>query len=363
MAYHQAKALWSITKASFTAILSQPSSIFFSLLFPIVFILIFGALAEKGPSPLKVAISDQSDTTGIFYDSLLQNPFLKVVHYEDSSERNSDLRKGKLAAIIDIQNHKATGNGYQVVLKSSNASGGGVSQLVKSLDYEALKLELSDANLKREYQIVTEWVAGKKYRSIDFILPGMIGFSILFATLFGIAFLFYNLREQFVLKRFYASPVKKINILAGIGMSRLFYQVINVIVLILFGHFFLKFTLINGAVTFFEMLIYSIYMLFILMGVGLIISSIAKNDTMIPLMINVFGFPQLLMSGTFFPIDVFPKWVRVLCEILPLTQFNNAMRKISFEGLHIYDCWQETAILGLWMIVIYIGVIKLFKWE
>ena len=363
MAYSQSRALWAITKASFKAILSQPSSIFFSFLFPIVFILIFGAFSDRSPDPYKVAFAAKSDTTGVLYDSILKNPFIKVVQYKDSIAQNDDLRRGKLAAVISIQNKRDSAGGHRVLLQSSDASGGAVYQLMRLLDYQALKLELADASLKREYQLIPEIVPGKKYRSIDFILPGMLGFSVLFSTLFGIAFLFFNLREQLVLKRFYASPVKKLNILVGIGMSRLFYQLISVVVLILFGNFFLNFTLYHGAVTFIEMLLLSLYMLFLLMGVGLIISSISTNDTYIPLMINVFGFPQMLLSGTFFPIEVFPKWMQRLCEMLPLTQFNNAMRKISFEGLHLYDCWKEIGFLTIWMVLIYIIVVKVMKWE
>jgi ABC-2 type transport system permease protein len=81
-----------------------------------------------------------------------------------------------------------------------------------------------------------------------------LGFSILFSTLFGLPFTFYGLREQLVLKRFYASPVNRINILLGIGMSRLFFQLMNVIVLILVGHFFMNFTLQHGLLNFIEML-------------------------------------------------------------------------------------------------------------
>jgi ABC-2 type transport system permease protein len=190
-----------------------------------------------------------------------------------------------------------------------------------------------------------------------------LGFSILFATLFGISFTFFTLREQLVLKRFYASPVSRLNILVGIGISRLFFQLINVVVLILFGHFFLNFTLQHGAATFFELVLMSIYMLFLLMGVGLIFSSIVKTDTAIPLLINLFGFPQMLLSGTFFPVNVFPEWLQNICYFLPLTQFNNAVRKISFEGLHIWDCWKEIGILGIWIIIIYATVVKVIKWE
>jgi len=166
-----------------------------------------------------------------------------------------------------------------------------------------------------------------------------------------------------VLKRFYASPVNRINILLGIGMSRLFFQLVNVIVLVLVGHFFMDFTLQHGAATFIEMLLMTIVMLFLLMGVGLIFSSIVKSDTSIPLLINLFGFPQMLLSGTFFSIEVFPKWLQQICGILPLTQYNDAIRKISFEGLHIYNCGKQLGILGIWIIVIYAIAVRVIKWE
>jgi len=99
------------------------------------------------------------------------------------------------------------------------------------------------------------------------------------------------------------------------------------------------------------------------MGVGLIFSSSVKSDTSIPLLINLFGFPQMLLSGTFFPIQVFPKWLQEICGILPLTQYNDAIRKISFEGLHIYNCGKQLGILGIWIIIIYIIAVRVIKWE
>jgi ABC-2 type transport system permease protein len=134
-------------------------------------------------------------------------------------------------------------------------------------------------------------------------------------------------------------------------------------VLILFGHFALNFTLQHGVITFLEIILMTILMLFLLMGVGLIFSSIAKTDTSIPLLINLFGFPQMMLSGTFFPIEVFPKWLQEICRILPLTQFNSAVRKISFEGLGVFQCGREIGILAVWMVIIYIIAIRVLKWE
>jgi ABC-2 type transport system permease protein len=365
-AYNQSRALWAITKASYKAIFSNPSAIVFSILFPIIFIMIFGAFGNAGVTRHRIALAADSDTNNIVFDSLRSNPFVRIVRYNDTTGMRADLEKGKLAGIISIHPFKdSTGQTrYFINVRSTSASGAGFGAFLQTLQNITLKIERGITGGREERFIVKpEVYAVKQYRQIDFILPGQLGFSILFSTLFGIAFTFFGLREQLVLKRFYASPVNRINILLGIGMSRLFFQLMNVIVLILVGHFFMNFTLQHGAITVIEILVMTIVMLFLLMGVGLIISSIVKSDTSIPLLINLFGFPQMLLSGTFFTIEVFPKWLQQICAILPLTQYNDAIRKISFEGLHLFDCWKQLGILGIWIIIVYFAAVRVLKWE
>ncbi|MEI9946011.1 MAG: ABC transporter permease [Chitinophagaceae bacterium] len=364
--YSQSKALWAITKASFRAIFAQPTAIVFSLLFPIIFILIFGAFGNGGGSTYRIAFDNNTDTTNTFFTYLKSNQAIRIVNYPDTATLNNELEKGRLTAVLTIKQIKDSSDQahISVGIRSTSASGNTFGPFMQMLDYSKMKYELKQIQNRQELVHIEQpsISEGKQYRQIDFILPGQLGFSILFSTLFGIAFTFFVLREQLVLKRFYASPVKRIHILLGIGMSRLFFQLTNVLVLILFGHFFLNFTLQHGAVTVLEMLFLTIIMLFLLMGVGLIFSSIAKTDASIPLLINLFGFPQMLLSGTFFSINVFPPWLQSICRILPLTQFNDGIRKISFEGLHIFDTWKEIGIMMIWMVVIYAILAKVIKW-
>lgn len=365
--YSQSKAVWAITRASFRAIIGQPASVFFSLLFPIIFILIFGAFGSGRGSIYSFAMEDGSDTSNAIFGALKGNDAMRLKRYADTEKRESDLQRGQITAVIGIKKTDTIQGaaGLQISVRSTSASGNTFPMFMHILEFIKLKYEAGVRKenaeiVKLETPVITE---GKKYRQIDFVLPGQIGFSILFATLFGIAFTFYTLREQLVLKRFYASPVKRINILIGIGISRLSFQLLNVIVLILFGHYFLDFTLQRGFITFLEMTLFSIIMLFLLMGVGLIFSSVVKTDTTIPLLINLYGFPQMLLSGTFFPVSVFPGWLQDLCYFLPLTQFNDGMRMISFEGLHIWDCWEQIGILGIWIAITYFILVRVIKWE
>ena len=206
-------------------------------------------------------------------------------------------------------------------------------------------------------------VPGRVYRSIDFVLPGQLGFSLLSAGVFGVAFLFFNLRQQLVLKRFYATPIRRLYIILGEALSRVLFQLLTAIIIIGIGHFAFKFTLVQGWITFASIMLLSFIALLLFMGFGFIVSGVAKNESSIPPFANLITLPQFLLAGTFFSIDNFPSWMQPFCKILPLTHFNNAMRNISFEGASLMSTWPDISILLLWMVVVYAIAFKIFKWE
>jgi len=368
--YSQSKALGAITKASFIASLKSPQSIVFSLVFPLVFVFIFGSFSGDSFTSYSLAISSKCDTSNILFKTVENLPFIKMKYYKDTVLLRSDLEKGKLAGIIDIQKTVSVDSENQhlphfnLTIRSTSASGSDLVQLIPLLENVTDKLEKNLLGSKAQLVTIKKDIYNvREYKQIDFVLPGQIGFSLLFSTLFGISFTFFNLRDLLVLKRFYATPVNRLNILLGIGFSRIFFQLINVIVLITVGHFFVGFTLSHGFITFIEMVLMSIIFLLLLMGVGLIFSSVSKSDNVIPLFINIFSLPQMMLSGTFFPISVFPEWLQTCCKLLPLTHFNMAMRKISFEGVSIIECWQDIGVMAIWIGIIYTIVWKVFKWE
>ena len=370
--YSQLKAFLAILKASFRSILSTPSALVFSFLFPVIFIFIFGSFGEGNGVHYHVAISDDSDTTNEVYDSIKANQLVSIVSFKkadgtvDTAARRVALVKDKISAIVSIKKISDSAGNFRYIIHdtSTNASGNAISALQQIFSNITNTIALNGLKQQSKPVVIPYVYSVREYRNIDFVLPGMLGFSILFSTLFGISFVFFQFRQQLILKRFYATPISRMNILLGIGISRLAFQLINVMMLIALGYFFLHFTLVHGFITFIEMTVLTIFMLLMLLGVGLIFSSIVKSDTSIPLFINLFAFPQMLLAGTFFSIEVFPEWLQKICLYgLPLTQFNDAMRKISFSGLHLWDCWKELGILAIWTAVIYLIAIKVFKWE
>lgn len=178
--YSQLKAMLAISKGSLRSILRSPSAVIFSIAFPLIFILVFGFLSSGGNINVKVALAPQSDTTNILYQKIKALAGLKFVQATPDFV-NAELAKGRITALIDIQPTRNPNQPYQIQLTSSAAANPQNIQLIKSIlnavianiNATAYKDAPTIAVVKNE---VIE-VPGRTYRTIDFILPGQLGFS------------------------------------------------------------------------------------------------------------------------------------------------------------------------------------------
>ncbi len=357
--YSQFRAMLAIAKGSLRAIFRSPSTVVFSLGFPIIFILVFGSIGDRGFS-MNVGFGSHSDTLNPIYSSLKSIKGINIYNKLSDSLLQANLKSANITAVIDIK--KQADSSYEIDLQSAD--------VVKPQDLQVLQSILNATIIRNDtsYHMArlnpeVHFIKGREFREIDRILPGMLGFSLLGTAVFSVAFLFFNLRTQLVLKRFFATPVSRSTIILGEGSSRILFQMLSVLIIMLFGYLFFDFTFVNGMATFTDMLILCFIACVIFMGFGFVVSGVANTDNVIPVYSNMFVFPQFLLSGTFFSTSVFPEWLRKICDFLPLTAFNVAMNKISYQGLGLLSTWKEVGILVIWGVVIYAVAIKAFRWE
>lgn len=360
--YNQIKAMLAVTKASLRSTFRSPQSIFFSLFFPIVLIWIFGSVGGDGVPSTDVALANNADTINPVYQSFLRNP---VLHFVKKKDNEDELKKGRITAIINIQKSNEPASPYEIELKTSTAAiknfqvlETAVKGSLSSIDSFAFPNRPTIATIKPLVES-----GGRKYKMIDFFLPGMIGFSLIGSAVFGVAFLFYSLRDTLVLKRMYSTPIKREYIILGESISKVIFNLLTVIVLIAFGYFFFGFYLSHGILTVMDMLVMSALALLVFMGFGFFISGVAGNQNVIPIYANLFMFPQYFLSGTFFSKSALPAFLQPVIKFLPLTAVNDAMRNIAFEGASLASCWQQILILAGWGILVYILTARFFRWE
>lgn len=374
--YNQWKAMFAVSRASLRSMLRSPSAVIFSVAFPLIFIVVFGFI-RSNDIRLDVAIHQESDTTSHFFRQLKRIGNVRLSVAKDDQAQLDLLHKGRLDAIIRIE---ATESGHERITvltsKASREKGRFVETLVDNLANSRNKVLLDSllqnataqsVHAMRELppvtDIVREDVPGREYKMIDFILPGQLGFSILSAGVFGTAFVFFSLRQTLVLKRFFATPIRRIYIVLGEAISRLIFQLAGATVIILLGKFLFGFTLINGWITAAQMLLLSAMGLIVFMGFGFVISGIASSESTIPPIANIITLPQFLLSGTFFPVDAFPNWLQAISNLLPLTYLNDALRKVAFEGAGFYEIWPQLSVISLWGLFVYLLAVRFFRWE
>ena len=355
----------AMIKASLQAMLKSPSAIIFTIAFPLIFILVFGFLGNESHFSIKVANAPGSDTTSPLYQVLRNIPVLKWVSTTDSGGVNKLLSQGDIVATINVKKASAGQKPeYNILLNAASSELNKANQLQGVITNI---IQIQDPIMRQrqeELAKITLTVATvREYKNIDFILPGQLSFSLLASGVFGTAFVFFNLRQTLVLKRFFATPVRRGTIVISEGISRMIFQILGSIVIISLGHFAFGFTLAHGAVTFFEMLFVCALGLLVFMGFGFIISSLSKSESAIPHFSNLVTLPQFLLAGTFFPIDGFPAWLRPICKSLPLTYLNDALRRISFDGATLWEVRMDILVLTIWGVCIYALAARVFKWE
>lgn len=361
--YSNIRGMLAITKASLRTVFRSPQAVFFSLFFPIVLITIFGSIGKGGGVSVDVAFSPRTDSTNAVYAAISSVPVLNI-EKADTAELMDRLRKGRIAAMIEVKKKAGAANQYDVHLITSSASQRDIPVLQSILrDVISSVNAQMNPDMTNYATVSSEIIPGRPYKQIDFYLPGMLGFSLIGAAVFGVAFVLYSLRETLVLKRMYTTPIKRGYIILGESLARIIFQLLTAVVIIAFGKFAYGFTLAHGWVTFVELMILCFLGLLVFMGFGFFISSIAKNQNVIPIYANLFMFPQYFLSGTFFPKSLLPSFLQSIIKFLPLTALNDSMRNVSFEGAHLIDCGQQIAILIVWAVLIYGLAARSFKWE
>lgn len=363
MKYNQFRAMMAIARASFRSILRSPSAVVFTLVFPLIFILVFGFINGGGIS-LSVGVSEECNKQNPVYYNAHFIPAIQLIENENDSVQMQQLAKGELDAFLNIIPLEGSPGRFIVDLKTSVAAGEKAIIAKSMFEHLIDKSNLEAAKVHEPMAVLRETkVSGRAYKTIDFILPGQLGFSLLSSGVFGTAFVFFNLRQTLVIKRFFATPIRKPYIILGEALSRLVFALLGSVFLIAVGHFAFGFTLVNGLGTFFSLLTLSAMGLIVFMGFGFVVSGVAKSESTIPPLANIIAMPQFLLAGTFFPIEAFPSWLQPICKVLPLTYLNDALRKTAFDGASFSEILPQVGVIALWGVIIYALAVKFFRWE
>lgn len=175
------------------------------------------------------------------------------------------------------------------------------------------------------------------------MIPGLIG---LIMTLIGTMITSIGLvrqREQGTLKQLAVMPLKPGAVIIGKIAPYLLLALIDMAIITLIGMavFDLPF---RGDIWVF--LLGTLLFLFVVLGLGIFISTVSQNSGQAVQMAMMLVMPQMLLSGIIFPLESMAASVRWIGYLLPLTWFNELAQGTMLRGASWESLWLPLVILA-----------------
>jgi ABC-2 type transport system permease protein len=158
---------------------------------------------------------------------------------------------------------------------------------------------------------------------IRFLVPGIIGMSMLFTSTFAGLSVLWD-REFGFLKEIMVAPVSRVSIVLGRIAGGTTTAMIQA--LLLLGISLLVGFRISGIISFVLGILFMLLIATTFIGLGLIFASKMKDMQGFSIVMNFIIFPLFFLSGALYPIQNLPGWVRVLSYIDPLTYGVDGLR-------------------------------------
>ena len=173
------------------------------------------------------------------------------------------------------------------------------------------------------FTIKQQSVKARNFRYIDFLLPGVIAMSIMQMSVFSVAFVFARYKEQGILKRLLATPMRPHQFVTANIITRLFMAVAQVALFIVLGVAYFHVPIV-GAYWLLAVCVVMGALMFL--GLGFTVSGLSKNIETVPVLANIVVFPMLFLGNVFFSAAKMPAWLRSVADYLPLTFLSSALR-------------------------------------
>lgn len=176
--------------------------------------------------------------------------------------------------------------------------------------------------------------------SANFFVPALVGIILQNVTVFLTAFSVVRERELGTLEQLFVTPVGRLGLLLGKLTP---YAILGFLetLLVLLVMVFLFQVPIHGNV--FALLALSGLFLIPALGIGLLISTLARTQVEATQFAFIFLLPSILLSGFIFPREGMPVPIYAMSFAIPVTYFLQILRGIILRAADLRDLWPSIA--------------------
>ncbi|WP_207938806.1 ABC transporter permease [Actinomadura darangshiensis] len=347
----------SLSRAMFLGFKRDRTALFFTVLFPLMFLVIFGGIfGHQTTSKVKVlevgqasiidrAVAGGSDQLG------------KVMEVKKTSDRTDALRKvekGDADAVVEQ-------DGNRLVVHYSAADqvkSGTVRGLMNSIVESA---NVSATGKPPAFTVANKQVEDDSLKAIQFFTPSLLGWALASAGVFGASQTLVTWRTKGILRRLQLSPAPIPTVFAArvaVSLAIALVQFALFVVVAQLPMFGLK---LSGAWWMAIPMVIAGVLAFL--SIGMLIGAWAKTQETAQAVTQLVVLPMAFLGGSFFPLDASPAWMRTLSYIFPLRYLNEGMLNVMGRGLGPSSALPQIGVLLGVAVVGALIAVRLFRWD
>jgi ABC-2 type transport system permease protein len=353
---HSTTALRAISVAILKGFFRDKASVFFAIIFPLMFLVLFGGIFSD-------QTSSRSNLVEIGSVSLIDNlppaarkqfdEAFEVTHTSERSAALAKVRKGDADVAVEMRGTSLVAHYTQTDQVKSAVTRGTLDAFVNASN-------LAASGKPPAYSLRTEPVEDRSLKTIQFVTPGLLGWAVAMCAAFGAAATLQGWRQSKLLRRIQLSPVPTTTVVGARVLVTVLIAFVQMAIFVGLGAaaFGLRLTgswwmsiplLVAGTLSF--------------MSLGLLAGAIAKTTEGAVNLANFFVLPMAFLSGSFFPLEGAPQWLQVFSKALPLRHLNDGMLDVMVRGQGPTAALAPIGILLGFALVVGLVAVRLFQWE
>jgi ABC-2 type transport system permease protein len=195
-------------------------------------------------------------------------------------------------------------------------------------------------------------------RSAVFTVPGVIGVLLTVTLTLVTAIAVVRERERGTLEQLIVTPIGKASLMLGKLVPFVLVGYVQMTVVLVLGWLIFDIPM-RGSLP----LLYLLTIPFIVasLGVGLLVSTVARSQAQAMQLAFFFMLPNILLSGYMFPRAAMPMPAQWIGLLLPLTYYLKMLRGILLKGVGLAELWEPTLALAAIAVVLFAVSVRRFS--
>jgi len=345
-------------------------TMFFAFAFPILLILIFGAIFTNVGSQ-KIDLHLQNLDQGEFsemYVSFLENTTLftlKEIPIDEDIE--SYISNNSLTVALYIPPDFSSTISQLIATNASGVSNVTLYGDPTQSTYGTTQTGLIVVQDQMSYTIAkarplvgfnTQNPGGENFEFMDFFVPGIVGMTVMINAMYTMTSICAEYKSRGYFKLLATTTLKKTDWLLS---KFAFYSIMLILSLLLtFAVGNLAFGM-NAVLTPMAF-VFIVAGAFLFTSLGMLLGILAKDPEAGSAISNAIGFPMMFLSGTFFALESMPSYIQAIAAVLPLTYLNEGLRDTM-----VYDspdsAFFNLAVVLILGVVFFVAASSLMSWK